>query len=179
LKTTTWKIRGISRNEKSEASLAWARKGVQIAQADFNDPTTLNEIFTGATAIFANTNFWEPFYNRAVQSILSPGQSINEYCYDKEVQQLKNIADVAAKVHGLERLIMSGLCDATNWSKGKYKGVYHFDSKAKGIEYLKETYPKLDKKMTVIHMGSYLSNWKRNLRFRKVRMSPNVRSNMS
>jgi hypothetical protein len=171
LKLSGWSIRGISRNEKSESSLAWAQKGVEIAQADFNDHTTLDDVFSGATAIFVNTNFWDPFYNPAIQSLLAPGQTINEYCYDQEVQQLKNIAVAAAKVHGLERLIMSGLCDVTKWSNGKYQWVYHFDSKAIGIQYLKERYPELDKKMTVIHMGSYLSNWKGNLRLRKVKLS--------
>jgi hypothetical protein len=128
----------------------------------------LKGIFVGAAAIFVNTNFWDPFHNPLVQSLLAPGQTINEYCFQKELQQLKNIADEAARVDGLERLIVSGLCDASKWSDGKYKWVYHFDSKAKGIDYLKETYPELAKKMSVIHMGAYMSNWKGNLRFRKV-----------
>jgi hypothetical protein len=166
-KLSDWKIRGISRNAKSDASLAWTQKGVEVIQADFNDPTTLSDVFVGATAIFVNTNFWDLFYNPAIQSLLAAGQTINEYCYEQEVQQLKNIVDTAAKVDGLERLVVSGLCDATKWSNGKYKWVYHFNSKAKGITYLKEKYPELDEKMSVLHMAPYMSNWKGNLRLRK------------
>jgi len=63
-------------------------------------------------------------YNPATKSKLKPGQTINEYAYDYEVKQGKNIADAAATVEGLDRLIVSALCDATKWSKGKYTVRY-------------------------------------------------------
>ncbi|CAG8981858.1 hypothetical protein HYALB_00009533 [Hymenoscyphus albidus] len=162
-----WKIRGITRNTTSKSALALSSKGIELTVADFNDPPTIKTAFEGATAIFVNTNFWEPFYNPGTKALLKEGQSLNEYCYEEEVQQLKNIADAAAKAEGLERIVLSGQCNVDKWANGKYKAVYHFDSKARGAEYLKEKYPDLAEKMTVLIMGNYMANWKDGLYFRK------------
>jgi hypothetical protein len=64
--------------------------------------------------------------------------------------------------------VVSSLCDASKWSKGKYRGVYHFDSKAHAVEYVRELYPELGAKMSVVQLGSYLSNWQGNLGVWKV-----------
>jgi hypothetical protein len=61
---------------------------------------------------------------------LSPGQTLREWCYETEVKQGKNIADAVATVKDLEMFIWSTLSHSSKWSKGKYTGVYHFDSKA-------------------------------------------------
>lgn len=71
-------------------------------------------------------------------------------------------------MEGLERLVVSAQCDASKWGGGKYKWIYHFDSKARGVEYLKEKYPELAGKITVLVLGNYMANWKENLHFRKV-----------
>lgn len=91
-----------------------------------------------------------------------------EYCYEQEIQQIKNIANAAAKVEGLERFVVSNLVDAEKWSHGKYKGVYHFNSKARAVEYVKETYPELAKKMSTVLVGSYMGNWKGQVKLIKV-----------
>ena len=114
------------------------------------------------------TDFWNEAYSPATQSKLKDGQTINEYCYEKELQQGKNIVDAAAEVEGLQRLVLSALCDATKISGGKYKWVYHYDSKARFVEYLKENYPELDEKLDVIQVGSYMSNSKAGLLWSKV-----------
>ncbi|CAG8960324.1 hypothetical protein HYFRA_00012398 [Hymenoscyphus fraxineus] len=167
LNLADWKIRGITRNTTSESALALASKGIELIAADFNDPSTIKSAFKGGTAIFVNTNFWEPIYYPGTKALLKEGQSLNEYCYEQELQQLKNIADAAAKVEGWERIVFSGQCNVDKWANGKYKGVYHFDSKARGAEYFKENYPGLAEKMTVLIMGNYMSNWKDGLYFRK------------
>lgn len=76
------------------------------------------------------------------------------------MQQGKNVADAAATVEGLDRFIISALCNASKLSKGKYTGVYHLDSKAKAVEYIREKYPELAAKMSIVQIGSYMSNWK-------------------
>lgn len=90
---------------------------------------------------------------------VKPGHTINEWCYEYELRQAKNIFDAAANVGSLERLIWSSLSAASKWSKGKYTWVYHFDSKATAAEYGKETYPDLWKKTSIIQVGFYLSNY--------------------
>lgn len=163
-----WIVRGTTRNPSSASAQSWLSKGVSLVSADLNDPLSLTDAFKGAHAIFSTTNFWEPFFNPATKALLAPGQSIGQYCYEQELRQSKNIADAATKTEGLERFVASSLCDATKWSDGKYKGVYHFDSKARAVDYIREVYPELAAKMSTVQMGSYFSNWKENLNFRKV-----------
>jgi hypothetical protein len=153
-----WKVRGITRNPSSPAAEAWKAKGVEVVQADLDNTQSLIAAFKGADAIFSTTDFWGPFFNPATQSKLKPGQTINEYVYEYEVQQGKNIADAAATVEGLDSLIVSALCDATKCSKGKYTWVYHFDSKAHIVDYINEKYPDMAKKMSIVQVGSYMSN---------------------
>ena len=45
------------------------------------------------------------------------------------------------------------------WSKGKYTWVYHFDSKAKAVDYIKQQLPALAKKMSVVQIGLYFTHW--------------------
>lgn len=65
-----------------------------------------------------------------------------------------------ATVEGLELFIWSTLSDAGKWSGGKYKGVLHFDSKAKVVEYVRERYPEVGRKMSLLQLGLFVTNWK-------------------
>ena len=161
-----WKVRGLSRNPEKAANLT--AKGIEVVKADLNDRESLVAAFKGADAIFTTTDPWTAFFDPATRSLLKPGQTINEYCYDVEVQQGKNVADVAASMEGLDRFIVSALCDVKKWSRGKYTSVYHFDSKARIVEYVKEKYPKLAEKMSVVQLGGYMNNWKTGLKPTKV-----------
>lgn len=125
-----------------------------------NDKESLVAAFKGADAIFSNTDFWAQFFNPATREKLKPGQTINEYCYDLEVQQGKNVADAAATVGNLYRFILSALCGAKKLSKGKYTQVYHFDSKSNIVEYVHEQHPELAAKMSVVQSGVYMSGWR-------------------
>ena len=158
LKEPGWKVRGISRHP--EKAQNWTEKGVEMVQGNLDDPESLVAAFKGANAIFSVTDFWQPYFNPANHAKLKPGQSINEWVYEYELQQGKYIADAAAKVQGLERLIFSALCDTSKWSQGKYTGVYHFDSKARAVDYIKEKYPELAAKLSVVQAGAYMDNWK-------------------
>lgn len=156
-KEAGWKVRGLTRNPDKAQS--WKEKGVEVVQADLDDKESLVAAFKGADAIFANTDFWAPFYNPATQKLLKEGQTINEYCYEKEIQQGKNIAHAAATVGGLERLVVSALCDVTKESNGKYTWVYHYDSKARIVNHIRESYPDLSTKMSIVQVGAYMANW--------------------
>lgn len=108
-----------------------------MVTGDPDDPSTLVSAFEGAHAIFSITDFWHPFYDPVNQEILRPGQTMNEFCYDLEVQFSKNGAGAAAKVQTLERFLFSALSSAKKWSKGRYTLVYHFDSEAAAVGYIK------------------------------------------
>lgn len=86
---------------------------------------------------------------------------MREWCYELEVRQGKNIADAASSVvDGLDLFVWSTLSHASKWSKGKYTGVYHFDSKAVVVEYTKEKYPALNGKTSLLQLGLFVTNWK-------------------
>jgi NmrA-like family len=155
-----YNLRGITRNTESSASKALVEKGVEMVAANLDDTASLVKAFQGATAIFTVTDFWHPFYDPSNQEkAKQAGKDITVWTYEYELQQGKNIFDAASQTSTLERLIFSALADATKWSGGKYSHVFHFISKAHAVEYGKETYPQLWKKMSVLQVGFYFSNF--------------------
>lgn len=130
-----------------------------MVRGDLDHPDTLTAAFSGAHAIYAITDFWQPYFNPANREKLKEGQILNELCFDLEVQQGKNIANAAAKVETLERYVCSSLSNVQKWSKGKYTWVYHFDGKAKVVEYINDELPKLAAKMSVLQIGLYATHW--------------------
>lgn len=74
-----------------------------------------------------------------------------------------NIAEAAASpsvVKTLERFVLSSLSDARKWSGGKYKTVYHFDSKYEMIRQTQERFPEVAAKTSTVQIGNYVTNWK-------------------
>ena len=130
-----------------------------MVQGDLNQVSSIRAAFEGANAIYAVTDFWAPFWNPSTKEKLPPGQLLNQYCYDLEVQQGKNLADAAANVKTLERYVYSALTSFKERSKGKYTWVYHFDSKAKVVDYVTKNLSKLAAKMSVVQIGLYATHW--------------------
>jgi hypothetical protein len=130
-------------------------------KGDIEDVQSLKLAFQGASVIFAVTDFWAPFFNPAAHSNLKLGQTINEYCYDVELQHGKNIADAAATVASLDLFVFSSLSAAKKLSRGKYTWNYHFDSKAAVVDYVHATHPGLAAKMSTVQIGNYADNWKK------------------
>ena len=153
-----WRIRGLTRDQNSKKAAKLKENGVEPVTVDVNDPASLVPAFSTATAIYAITDFWGPFLDPKNQSKPKHGQTINEWSYEHELQQAKNIIDAAAKVGSLEHFIWSGLNSPKKWSNGKYTWVYHFDGKAVAASYAEEKYPELWKKTSILMMGQYLSN---------------------
>ena len=48
-----------------------------MVSANLNDLSPLDAAFVGATAIFAVTDFWQPFNDPANQAKAKPSQTIN------------------------------------------------------------------------------------------------------
>ncbi|KAE9363124.1 NAD(P)-binding protein [Stipitochalara longipes BDJ] len=61
LKSSIYKVRAITRNINSDKAKALAARGVELATADLNDEQSLIKAFDGSTAIYAVTDFFEPF----------------------------------------------------------------------------------------------------------------------
>lgn len=160
LKEPGWKIRALTRNATSASAQKLKDRGVhEVVTASLDDEASLVEAFRGAHTVFSVTDFWGPYYDPSnTEKAVAAGKPKNVWAADYEEQQGKNVFDAAAKTEGLQRLIFSGLSNATTWSKGKYPHVYHFDSKAHAAEYGQATYPELWKKTSILQVGFYLSN---------------------
>ena len=125
-------------------------------KADTSDATSLTTVFADTTAIFAVTDYWAPF--SSPPSTRPPNQSLRHYAYETEIAHGCNIADAASRVPTLTHFIWSALPSSKKWSKGKYDGVLHFDSKGVITEYIQERHPELAKKMSVVYVSFYISN---------------------
>ncbi len=112
--------RAIVRNSDSDRARALADQGVEIAQADLNDPASIEKAFRGAYGAYCVTFYWEHF---------DPA---------KEVAHAKTMAE-AARSAGVRHVVWSTLEDSRNWIplddgrmptlKQRFK-VPHFDAKA-------------------------------------------------
>jgi len=125
-----------------------------MVQADVNNTSSLIEAFKGATVVFGVTDFWSIFKDPESQLKKKPDQDITEYCFEVELQQGKNLADSAATVTGLHRYIFSSMANATKWSNGKFKTLYHMDSKALAVDYAKSL-PQLAGKFSQVQAPIY------------------------
>jgi len=123
-------VRGLTRDAASEAAQALAARGVTMVEGDLGDPDTLREPVADADAVFAVTNFWTEGY-------------------DAQVQQGKNIADVAAE-EGVDQFVFSGV-----GSHDEDTGVPHFDSAGEIDAYLRD----LDLPWTVLKPVFFAENF--------------------
>ncbi|EMC97145.1 hypothetical protein BAUCODRAFT_441050 [Baudoinia panamericana UAMH 10762] len=159
-----WRIRGVTRDPSKSSSASLRDAGIELIAGDLDDPTTLDQAFKGATAIFAVTDFWQFMDDPSTfAQAEKEGRLPNQIAMDREIQQGKNIIVAASKhLATLERLVVSTLSDSEKWSNGKIKWNLHFDGKAKYTQYLKDTYLELAHRTSYVQMGYYLSNWRMN-----------------
>ncbi|KAF2466083.1 NAD(P)-binding protein [Lindgomyces ingoldianus] len=160
LSTPGWRVRGTTRNLSSPASQSLISQGVEMVLADLNSCPSLITAFHSASVIFGLTDFWGPFLSPSSQDIAEKtGQTTNEVAFDIEISHGIHIAEAAAQIPSLERFVYSSLADVKKWSQGKYTWVYHFDSKAKVVDYVRKYLPDLAKKMSCLQIGEYMTNW--------------------
>lgn len=157
-----WRIRGTTRNPSSPSALALQSQGIEVVKVDLDSVTTLLAAFQNATAIFGLTDFWEPYFSPTNQELAKKtGKTINEIAYETEIQHGINIATAASQIPTLTRYIYSSLADVKSLSNGKYTQVYHFDSKAQVVHYIKQHLPALFQKSSFLQVGEYVTNWKK------------------
>jgi len=156
----SWHIRGLTRTSQSKAALALADSGVEIAEADLNDVESLKSAFKGANYIFGYTDFAGIVKGPEVMGRFEAGElaaPIGAESYKIELQQGKNIADAAATVPELDRLVFSALPGVKQLSDGKFTQVFHFDAKAEAFEYMLSI-PALKGKASAVQMGAFVTN---------------------
>lgn len=156
----SWHIRGLTRTPQSKSALALTDSGVEVVHADLNNVTSLTEAFADADYIFAYTDFSGIVRGPDVMGKFKAGElspPIGAESYKIEFQQGKNIADAAANVPELKRLVWSALPHVKRASNGKYTHVYHFDAKAEVFENMLENQA-LEGKVSAAHMGAFVTN---------------------
>ncbi|KAK9375186.1 uncharacterized protein V1513DRAFT_38825 [Lipomyces chichibuensis] len=145
LKDKNFKIRGITRNPDGEVAKGLTARGVEMVRADLNDKASLVKAFEGAYAIFAVTDFSEPFIKTDA-----------EEAAEVEYQQGVNMAVAASKTAGLQHYLWSTLPYSHKLSQGKLT-VPHFDGKARVDEFIKKD-AQLLSKTTFLYYTFYASN---------------------
>ncbi|KAF4338397.1 hscarg dehydrogenase [Fusarium beomiforme] len=142
-----WKIRGVTRNTSSPKAQALIKRGVEMVAANLDDQDSLTKAFVGANAIFAVTDFYEPFATG-----IGPEKAM-QIEYDRGV----NMARAAVQTTTLETYFWSTLPSASELTNGEAK-VPHFDAKGKIDAYIKND-SVLNSKTIFLLTGFYASNF--------------------
>jgi NmrA-like family len=146
LKDPSYKIRGLTRNPQGEAGKALAARGVEVVKADINDPASLTAAFAGSYAVYAITDFFEPFAK------YGPTKAI-----EIESTQGINLAKAAAATSTLQHYIWSTLPNGKATSNGRWV-IPHFEAKNKVDAYIR-TQPALLAKTTFFWVTFYAQNY--------------------
>jgi uncharacterized protein YbjT (DUF2867 family) len=146
LKDSSYAVRAITRNPQSEAAKALAARGVEVVKADVNDHSSLVAAFKGSYAIYAVTDFFEPFGKHGATKAV-----------DIETQQGINLAKAAIATSGLQHYIWSTLPNGGKLTGGKYL-IPHFVAKNQVDDYIRSQ-PELLAKTTFFWVGFYAQNY--------------------
>ncbi|TYL40444.1 NmrA/HSCARG family protein [Natronococcus pandeyae] len=123
-------VYGLTRNASGETAQDLADRGVTMVEGNLNETESLAPHVAEVDAVFAVTNFWTQGY-------------------DAQVQQGKNIADVAAD-EGVDQFVLSGV-----GSHERDTGVPHFDSAWEIDQHAQE----LDLPLTVLQPVFFFQNF--------------------
>lgn len=162
-----WDVRGISRDPTSDKAQVWAKKGVEVVQADLDDVESLERAFRGSSAIFVVTDYVanskRAFGSEAFKRIAKDeGKTVEAYAGKLEEAQAINAARAASHpevLRTLERYVFSTLPAVTEISGGKFTHAHEFDSKANAEKYIRGSLPQLAQRLSTVTMGNYLENW--------------------
>lgn len=128
-----YRVRCLTRQPDSNASMALARSGAEVVRGNLDDPSALRAALRECDAAFGVTNFWEH------------GEG--------ELQHGRNLID--ALVHSsVQHTIISTLPNTKLLSGGRLE-VPHFDNKARIEEYARG----LNLSATYLHIAFYYENF--------------------
>lgn len=142
--------------ESSILNRGLASLGAELVQADLSSLPSLVSAFSGAHAIYVNTDFWEVY-----RSALRAGKSADEasqLAYDTEIAHGKNAATAASQTPGLEKYVYSAFGSMKVASGGKYARCYHFEAKAVVVSHITSELPDLNSRTSYIYASAYCDN---------------------
>lgn len=138
LDTGLYRVRGVARSITSKETQCLVQKGMELCQANFDDPPSLANAFAGANVLFAVTKMYDGDVNR-------------------EISQGKHIANAAASVDAIEHFIWSTLPSAWVVTSRRIS-VPYMDGKAEVDEHIITMLPALAQKTTFVWGGFYAEN---------------------
>ena len=130
-------IRAVTRDPSSASSKSLNDLGTEVVQGDLEDRASVKAALEGAFAVFLATT---SVYDGKLE--------------EREFAVGKSTADLAVAA-GAQMLIYSSLTHAGSVSKGKYKNMGHFDSKAEVEQYIRT----LPIKSAFFAPGSFMQNF--------------------
>jgi uncharacterized protein YbjT (DUF2867 family) len=125
-----WKLRALTRNPSSYAAKQLASQGVELVQGDLDDPASLERAARGVYGIYSVQDFWTVGAKR-------------------EVQQGKNLADVAKKT-GVEHFVYSSVGGAE-----RSTGITHWETKWEVEKHIR----RLGLSATVLRPASFMETY--------------------
>lgn len=132
-----YKVRGITRDLTKPVVQVLQQKGVEIVEADSDDPSSLQKAMQGAHTVFGVT-----------------ATIYDEKLKERELAQGKAMADAAVDA-GVQYFIFSTLTNGGKLSQGKIQKLAHFDVKAEIEDYIR-TKPM---KSAFFAPGSFMQNF--------------------
>lgn len=140
-------LRGLTRNPSSDQAQALSTRGVEMVQADLDDPASIKSAFSGSHIIYAVTDFLEPFARLA-----DAGEAISV-----ETRQGITMAEAAAATPTLEQYIWSTLPDWDALAGGRHH-VPHARGKADVDLHIRRELPGLAARTTFLWVTFYHAN---------------------
>lgn len=132
-----YNVRGITRDLTKPAAQALKQKGVEVVEADSDNPSSLQKAMQGAHTVFGVT-----------------ATIYDEKLKERELAQGKAMADAAVDA-GVQYFIFSTLTNGGKMSEGKIQKLAHFDVKAEIEDYIR-TKPM---KSAFFAPGSFMQNF--------------------
>lgn len=155
----SYRIRGTTRNVNSDKAKSISAKGVEMVQAELMEIDSLLAAFQEASAIYAYTDSAGAAQAKEAIEAFESGKekSLPDAAGALEMRQGRNIADAAAQIGTLEKLIWSSTPDSKNLAGGKYEN-YEMASKAEVLRYMR-TLPALKGKVNAVYQAVFTEAW--------------------
>lgn len=125
-----WKLRALTRNPDSHAAQALAGQGVEVVQGDLDDPPSLERAARGVYGVYSVQDFWTVGAKR-------------------EVQQGKNLADVAKKT-AVQHFVYSSVGGAE-----RNTGIPHWETKWQVEQHIRQ----LGLRATILRPVSFMETY--------------------
>jgi hypothetical protein len=141
LSTNRYSVRAVTRKFASPQAMLLKDLGAEIVIGDYDIPPSLSAAFSGADAVFCNTDFWD------------------RMSLDDEIRQGVAVAKAAAEKPSVKNFIYSSLPDARTILGGKYQDNLIYNAKSLTLERIQAEFPELYKITTKLSLPFYHENW--------------------